>query len=267
MFQNDSGILKLKRLQMPRTSLREGSNIDPAELLFENIGKIDKKNWPVGFELEMYESQRSSLCMEKQLDDCLRSLGVDYSERRYAKFKQRPSSELSAYYIWNETENGRVDVDAIRQVNRIVGGSNALRKGWLTTTRFKSGHVTQFDCASDPFTFLKSWVSEFNAPVASSLIMTKAIWLFLDLLVAHPFLDGNGRTARIMLQAYLYANGILAGPILPLGPFLQINQRSFLNAALSWELFDRPSAFFGFMDQAIRSTAIVSAKLLSRYEA
>lgn len=262
MLQNDYQILALKRLKMPPFVALAANRIDPAEFGKVDIGRIGKNSWPVGFELQLYESHASQLLLKYRPFDCLGLLGVDYEESVLAKFYRRPPSELAAYYIWDVAKSRTVSAKAVRETNRILGGGGILRKGQLTTTKFRSGHVVQFDCTQNPATFLEDWVAQFNAPVARDEVIPKGIWLFLDLLVAHPFSDGNGRTARLLLQAYLHANGALPGPILPLGPCLQVNQRAFINAALGWEVFGHPLTFFEFMDHAIRTTWDVSRSIL-----
>lgn len=53
------------------------------------------------------------------------------------------------------------------------------------------------------------------------------IWLFVALLNAHPFGDGNGRLARTLLNVFLARNGLLGGHPIPLGPLIHATQGNF----------------------------------------
>ena len=56
------------------------------------------------------------------------------------------------------------------------------------------------------------------------------IWLFVALLNAHPFGDGNGRLARSLLNVFLVKNGLLRGHPIPFGPLLHATQGNFILA-------------------------------------
>ena len=54
-----------------------------------------------------------------------------------------------------------------------------------------------------------------------------AIWLFVALLNAHPFTDGNGRLARSLLNVLLIQRGLLRGKAIPFGPLIYATQGNF----------------------------------------
>ena len=45
--------------------------------------------------------------------------------------------------------------------------------------------------------------------------------LFAQFLIIHPFMDGNGRVARILIPHFLFQKGILPAPTLFLSPYLR----------------------------------------------
>lgn len=54
----------------------------------------------------------------------------------------------------------------------------------------------------------------------------------------HPFLDGNGRTGRLLITFYLYKLGVLPRPLLYLSDFFQNNRRNYYDKLNSYR-FDK----------------------------
>lgn len=53
------------------------------------------------------------------------------------------------------------------------------------------------------------------------------IWLFVALLNAHPFGDGNGRLARGLLNIFMARAGLLKNHLIPFGPLIHATQGNF----------------------------------------
>jgi len=236
------------------------SNISLSELVIEGLGK---DCWPVGLEADLYRHFSHLLPIALRMNDTLAFLGVDYESGLGAPFHARPPSELGAFAAWQAVGTGTLDVSAVININRVLGGSEELRHGRISTTPFKSGHKVLFDCNAPPEAFLTEWLDAFSETCAADQVLERAIWLFVDFLIAHPFSDGNGRTARMLLQTFLYSKGFLNAPILPLRPAILVNQRIFLCALWEWELHSNPIPLFEFMNAAIIKTKYCSLRAIS----
>ncbi|MBD2840969.1 Fic family protein [Erythrobacter rubeus] len=216
-----------------------------------DVEGLGPDRWPIGFEQDLHRKRFANFSQPFTGTDCLAYLGVDFVPRWGDILQGRPASELAAYFIWLRIAENRFDIDAVIDANRLLGGSVAMRAGQIVSTRFKSGHLLRFDCDQEPRTFLREWLREFNKPCLPDQAIERGIWLFVDFLVAHPFFEGNGRTARLLFQAYLHAQGLMPAPLLPLSPFIFANEKAYLNALWAWEFFDQPDEFYRFMISAI----------------
>lgn len=49
-----------------------------------------------------------------------------------------------------------------------------------------------------------------------------------QLLIIHPFMDGNGRVARILATLLIYKKGLLSQPVLFLSPYFQAHRKAYI---------------------------------------
>lgn len=261
MLRSTPDLMRLRRLPMPVLPPEIAAPLAALDFTCLAVDVSDAA-WPVGFEASLFRYCAERLQVAAPNVDMLGRFGVDYTPGIGAPYQQRPASELAAYAIWKALEKGALDKDAIINANRILGGSRKLREAAVLTTPFPSGHRIAFDGGMPPDRFLRRWLAAFHAPCPQHQVLAKAIWLFVDFLIAHPFTDGNGRTARLLFQAFLHAHGRLRAPLLPLGPVFLANQRAFLNAIWAWEFAADPAVFYRFMLSAIVTTKEASHHLL-----
>jgi len=69
--------------------------------------------------------------------------------------------------------------------------------------------------------YIKEWAvyqNKRNEPLVQLAI------LFAQLLIIHPFMDGNGRVARIHIPAFLYKKKLLSQPFLFMSPYFEAHQ-------------------------------------------
>ncbi len=75
---------------------------------------------------------------------------------------------------------------------------------------------------------MKQWLTYCNQTTDEPLLQLSL--LVAQLLIIHPFMDGNGRIARLMVPLFLYRKGVLAAPCLFLSHYIQRNRLSYLRA-------------------------------------
>lgn len=71
----------------------------------------------------------------------------------------------------------------------------------------------------------------------------------------HPFLDGNGRTGRLMITLYLVCKGILKQPILYLSDYLEKHRNSYYTCLMKARTENDISGWFKFFLTGIIETA------------
>lgn len=102
-------------------------------------------------------------------------------------------------------------------------GRDAVHRTHRATTRYaRDGTRSVFPPAEQA----AGWLDRIEAveqthphPFAS------ACFAYAQTVLSHPYQDGNGRLARAMYQRSLGRSGLLAGPLLPLGPLVYANHR------------------------------------------
>ncbi len=101
--------------------------------------------------------------------------------------------------------------------------------------------------------------------------LVKAALMHAQFETIHPFLDGNGRTGRLLTTFYLCKLGILERPVLYLSEYFLNNQQSYYNALSSYhtEGSDGPQWLRFFFDGVaqIAQEAIETSKNITRLKA
>ena len=96
----------------------------------------------------------------------------------------------------------------------------AIRSGRLFTTPDARGIQVEFVSPEAVPVLIQKICGLFNTRATGPSAVHGAVWLLVAVLNAHAFLDGNGRVARALANAYLIRNGALMHGPLPLGPLV-----------------------------------------------
>lgn len=96
----------------------------------------------------------------------------------------------------------------------------------------------------------------------STLILIKAAMIHAQFETIHPFLDGNGRTGRMLITFYLWMEGYLEKPVLFLSSFFKRHQELYYEKLLGYQkhgVVDEWVEFFldGVMEIAQEAVEIV----------
>lgn len=257
-----STVFQVCRVRRPRLQDAIANRFAALNFSSLSIEKLGKERWPVGFEQEIWLSCREQLTSNVNVYDTLGHFGITFDPKGAMALDQRPPSELAAYFLWQLIRNEDLGLGSLLEVNRLLGGSISLRGGSSLTTPFRSGERLAFDCRVPADAFIMDWLAKFNVAYPQSSACQMALWLYVDFVLAHPFIDGNGRTARLLFQAFLHRNGMLQAPLLPLGPWLAMNKKKYLNAAWRWQFLGESSDFYDLMLSGIELTEHASRSLM-----
>lgn len=78
----------------------------------------------------------------------------------------------------------------------------------------------------------------------------------------HPFLDGNGRTGRLLITLYLVSSGVLKRPILYVSDYLESHRNSYYNALMGVREENDLQTWVKFFLKAVDITAQKGVKTL-----
>ncbi len=84
--------------------------------------------------------------------------------------------------------------------------------------------------------------------------------LFAQLLIIHPFMDGNGRVARILVPQFLYQKGLIELPILFLSRYLKTNRLAYFQNLFNITSNDRWDRWICFFLKGIEKQGSLNLK-------
>lgn len=126
----------------------------------------------------------------------------------------RPAIEPIACTYWGRFLSFDLDeTSALKIASAMAGRPLVYRKG-PATGRSLNGDV-HFEPLGDPGRWLRELIRAANTP---SLIFGLPIYCFAQTIMTHPFSDGNGRFARLMVHGALARCAGLDGPRIALAP-------------------------------------------------
>jgi hypothetical protein len=172
----------------------------------------------------------------------------------------RPAVEPIAHAYWARFQNFSVDESsALRIASALAGHPLVYRKGPAVGRSVKGDvHFAALETAGGWLDKLK------DAARSPSLRAALPAYFFAQTIMTHPFSDGNGRFARLMVHAGLAQSAGMTGPMIALAPAFY-RRADALGAALNnlhaqgdWKGFYR--VFFSTLDEALRLTRALVAR-------
>lgn len=162
--------------------------------------------------------------------------------------------EPIAHSYWTRFQTLNVDeASALKAASAMAGQPLAYRKGPAVGRSLK-GDV-RFAPLEPGGKWLKNVASAARSPELRSALPP---YCFAQTIMAHPFSDGNGRFARLLVHAALAHCSGLAGPAIALAPAFYRRAETLGSALTSlsehgdWSEFNR--AFFSVLSDAIAVT-------------
>ena len=153
-------------------------------------------------------------------------------------------------------QNIKIDEDFILQIHKIIlSGIDDSNAGFYRSVRVRiSGSQTVLPNplkVPDLMNDFGKWLVEKDDD-----ILIKAIEAHYRLVTVHPFVDGNGRTARLLLNAMLLENGY--APII----IRKIDRRRYLSALETYQTKEDSGPYYKFMLSALNKSLKMMIDLL-----
>lgn len=154
------------------------------------------------------------------------------------------------------THNVKIDEDFVLQIHKIIlSGIDDTNAGFYRSVRVRiSGSQTILPNpikVPDLMNDFGKWLIEKDNDA-----LIKAIEAHYRLVTIHPFVDGNGRTARLLLNAMLLENGY--APII----IRKIDRRRYLSALETYQTKENSQPYYNFMLSALNKSLKMMIDLL-----
>lgn len=150
----------------------------------------------------------------------------------------------------------KIDEDFVLQIHKIIlSGIDSTNAGFYRSVRVRiSGSQTVLP---NPLK-VPDLMKDFGAWLVQKTddILIKALEAHYRLVTIHPFIDGNGRTARLLMNAILLENGY--GPII----IRSIDRRRYLTALETYQTKGENEAYYKFMLTALNRSLKMMIDLL-----
>lgn len=152
--------------------------------------------------------------------------------------------------------NIKIDENFVLQIHKIIlSGIDDSNAGFYRSVRVRiSGSQTVLPNplkVPDLMNDFGKWLVEKDDD-----ILIKAIEAHYRLVTVHPFVDGNGRTARLLLNAMLLENGYM--PII----IRKIDRRRYLSALETYQTKEDSGPYYKFMLSALNKSLKMMIDLL-----
>lgn len=150
----------------------------------------------------------------------------------------------------------KIDEDYILQIHKIIlSGIDDSNAGFYRSVRVRiSGSQTILPNPLKVPDLMKSF-SDWLA-VKTDDMLIKAIEAHYRLVTIHPFIDGNGRTARLLLNSMLLENGYM--PII----IRTIDRKRYLSALETYQTKENSEPYYKFMLSAMNRSLKMMIDLL-----
>ncbi len=160
------------------------------------------------------------------------------------------------FIIQSTNEHARIDENYVLQIHKIIlSGINDTNAGFYRSVRVRiAGSQTILPNplkVPDLMYEFGKWLESENGNA-----VFKAIEAHYKLVSIHPFVDGNGRTARLLLNAILLENGYLPIIIRP------IDRKRYLKSLETYQTLGNKEPYYHFMLSALNRSIKTAIGLL-----
>lgn len=234
------------------------------------IGTIGKAHFVLGKFEEILRSVEApekifSILIKEEAVASLRSQRISFNVKNFETArlgveKSRDVRRMENYaralaYGLRQIKKGPITLSLIRKIHALLAKGSGMRKASIGHFRKRQNWIGPLGCKiEDAFLLppkptsvpglMKNLVHYAHTSEKEKLVQI-AIF-FAQLLIIHPFMDGNGRVGRILIPLFLFRENLLSSPLFFLSGyfheqripyFKKLNAISFENAWEEWISF------------------------------
>lgn len=223
----------------------------PARHLYSAISKLkarpDGAAGVAGLEL-----QASLMLLEGAATPAAADNG--FWDAKCRKLLLRPAVEPFAFAVWDRFRKFDLDEATALHLAQALTGRRIVYRAGVATGVSVQGNVT-----FEPLDIARRWLEKIAAAAHKPDLLTALpMYAYAQVIMAHPFSDGNGRFARLMVHAALARCAGLRRPEIALAPAFyrradEIGRAlTALNATRNWALFH--GVFLSVLEDALSLT-------------
>ncbi|TMJ18859.1 MAG: hypothetical protein E6G92_03260 [Alphaproteobacteria bacterium] len=220
----------------------------------------DNATWPSGaMETAGLELRVALMLLEK--GGSFPAADNPFWKRKCRSLFLRPAMEPIASTYWGRF--GVLDVDAstaLKMASALAGRPLVYRKGPAI------GQSATGDVHFGPLVSVDDWLQNMQRVARTpELLPGLPVYCFANTIMTHPFSDGNGRVARVMVHAALARNLGLDSPKIALAPAFYRRGEALasalntLNEHGDWSKINR--VFFSVLDEAALLTRALHSRI------
>lgn len=167
-------------------------------------------------------------------------------------FKRNPVFD-EIYFLWNKSRSMNLELDILKRISLM--GTCRIRASEARVGPDLNGNIFIFPPSNRIMGYLDHFCEYYNYAVGSTeSVAINSFSIMANFLSIHPFVDGNGRIARTLLQSALMKCIDLKGPILPLTLVTYINASKYISCIRDLVANGNWSYYILFMDKIISTS-------------
>lgn len=235
--------------------------VDTFQTAIARVNRLNSEGWPIGLEDRLAKSQYHYLSIFRKRRVHFDPPGITFVATPRKEYTSRPPTELAAYRLWQAGRD--LTLPGLLAIAQVSVATRDIRKMRSCTTVYNSGHIIEYLDYEEIGTRLERVMLDYSRSYQGDAaeVILSAIGLYFDLLIIHPFADGNGRIARLLLQGHLHNNLMLMKPTLPVGPFIKANVAQYMKTLFHWYFHNDAEPLLMFLARAAEITSIAVERI------
>lgn len=183
------------------------------------------------------ESQRSKHVHPTLEEILIYEASGFYSEDKERRIKEILVNRNALDWAASKTSKGPISCTLLRQIHHLLKKDAAVAKCDIGHFRNRQNWIGPIGCSMEDAYFypppahvvrgaMANWEKYVHAKQKDPLVQLAIV--FAQLLIVHPFMDGNGRISRLLIPLFLAKKGVVEKPLFYMSRYFQKHRLKFL---------------------------------------